>query len=222
MSEQLNIDALIEVPFKFRHICWFCGEPANKKFSFPNDQHVVAECPHPTLIIPACQECTQLARQSKEDTIWLVRSKVKKLLISLYQKHLAIGLNWTKKELENSEFEGGNFEGFKKSAWFMYEVAKDRVNFSGWKLVLDGLNIEEEFIKEGFIFDGVIYPNVDEAIEYYTCHYALPSDYLALVVASIGSDLFSKAVSFSRLMVGTTPAERKQALRQMLVDQSSQ
>ena len=46
-----------------------------------------------------------------------------------YQKALGIGANWTEQELQESEFEGAAFEGFKRSAWMMYTIAKERVNY---------------------------------------------------------------------------------------------
>ena len=214
MAEYLN--HLVEVPFEYRHCCWFCGEPAAQLFTFPHQQYLVIDCCHATVTLPACQECQLFAYQVQAESIWQVARQVKKLLIKKYRTHLAIGLNWTQAELANSEFEGGNFEGFKRSAWFMYEVAKMRVNFKGWPLVLSGLYIEAVDEKEAFIFDGVSYPSVDEAIEQYTKNFDLPRGYLKQTLHSLGVEQFSRAVRFCRLMVGTTPAERKQALRELV------
>lgn len=211
-----DLSHMVEVPFEYRHCCWFCGEPAAQIFTFPHSQYVVIKCCHPILSIPACKECRLFAYQIQAESIWQVAFQLKKRLIKTYRTHLAIGLNWTKAELANSEFEGGNFEGFKRSAWFMYEVAKARVNFTGWRLVLSGLNIEAVNEKEDFVFDGVTYPSVDEAIEQYTNNFALPPGYLKQTLHSLGTDQFSRAVRFCRLMVGSTPAERKQALRELV------
>ena len=209
-------NSLIDVPFEYRHCCWFCGEPAEKSFTFPHQRYVVIACCHPVLTLPACKECLLFANEVQAQNIWQVNAQTKKLLIKKYRTHLAIGLNWTKEELANSEFEGGNFEGFKRSAWFMYEVAKARVNFKGWPLVLSGLDIDVIDEKDNFIFDGVTYPSVDQAIEQYTCNFDLPRGYLKQTLNSLGTEQFSSAVRFCRLMVGSTPAERKQALRELV------
>lgn len=206
----------IDVPFHFRHCCWFCSEPAANEFTFPHQRYLVISCPHIPLIVPSCKECMLLAYKVKADTIWQVNFTVKKMLIKKYQTHLAIGINWTKQELENSDFDGGNFEGFKRSAWFMFEIAKTRVNFKGWPLAAMGIDIEEVFSKETFSFDGVIYPSIDEAIMQYTQNFGLPSGYLKETLNSIGTSEFSQAIRFCRLMVGSTPVERKLALRELV------
>ena len=135
---------LIEIPFESRHQCWFCGEPSAKVFSYPNAKELSLNSLHQTLSVPCCLECKSFAQQSRELSIFSVQSKVKRQLIHRYRKHLAIGINWTKRELEESEFEGGNFEGFKRSAWFMFEVAQQRVNYDGWSVVLDGIPVQPE------------------------------------------------------------------------------
>lgn len=210
------LTSLIEVPFEYRHTCWFCGEPSAHDFTFPHAHHIVIACPHPELTLPSCQECRILAIKIKAITVWELRSELKKQLINTYREHLAIGINWTKEELANSEFDGGNFEGFKRSGWFMYEVAKARVNFIGWPIVHSGLVIETSYEKESFSFDGVVYPHIDDAIMHYTRTYYLPTGYLEQVVHCLGIQHFAKSVSFCRLMVGSTPNERKLALRELI------
>lgn len=216
----MDLSNYIDVPFQYRHCCWFCGEPADQQFTFPHKAIALADCAHPTLSLPSCKECKSFARQTDVDNIWQVKKQVKKLLVNTYRQHLAIGINWTKQELANSEFEGGNFAGFQRSAWFMYEVAKARVNFSGWRIVLDGLYLAEEFIKDPFIFDGVEYPSVEDAIEHYSKNFSLSSGYLAEVLACLGNENFSQAVRHCRLMVGSTPQEQKQALRALVFPQN--
>jgi hypothetical protein len=138
---------IIDISFEYRHLCWLCGEPSQVFFTFPhrfyadifNDAYVVHDCPHPLLSVPSCQECRSLASKAEVNSIWAVKAVVKKGLKRIYKKDLAIGINWTKEELANSQFEGGNFAGFQKSAWFMFEVAKQRVDFNGWPIVLAGI-----------------------------------------------------------------------------------
>jgi hypothetical protein len=205
----------IDVPFAHRHQCWFCGEPGNQPFHFPHQAYLVIDCTHPSLIVPTCTECHSLAKKSQVNTIWHVYSDVKTQLIHKYRKDLAIGLNWTKQELAESEFDGGNFEGFKRSAWFIFEVAKGRVNFASWPLVLDGLKVEKELTKDEFSFDGVLYPSIDEAIAHYGLIFDIPIHFFEQVLAIIGIERFSYAVRYCRLYVGATPQEMRAALQQL-------
>ena len=96
----------------------------------------------------------------------------------------------------------------------MYEVAKDRVNFRGWPLILNGVEIINEDVDREFCFDGVSYPSIDQAIEHYSLNFSLDSDFLRRVLAKIGPKQFAKAVRFCRLNVGATPNEKSRALRE--------
>jgi len=210
----------IETPFKYRNCCWFCNEPSAKIFTFPQSGNHLINCIHPSLSLQCCKECYIPANKSQRTSIWAVFKEVKRYLIRKYQNDLAIGINWTQEELANSEFDGGNFEGFKRSAWFVYEVAKNRVNFSGWSLIVDGINIEElRWDKaDDFIFDGVVYPSINEAIEQYSLSFDLDISYFREVLAIIGMNKFAYAVRFCRLLVGATPNERKLAIRELKLE----
>ncbi|MFT5816182.1 MAG: hypothetical protein ACI9VT_003960 [Psychroserpens sp.] len=204
----------IDVPFNYRHHCWFCSEPAGHSFTFPHSAHLVFDCPHELITMPSCLECSRAANKADVRNIWQVEQSVKVYLIKKYRKDLAIGLNWTEEELANSGFEGGSFAGFQKSAWFMYQVAKDRVNFRGWPLVINGVEIINEDVDREFCFDGVSYPSIDQAMEHYSVNFNLDADFLRRVMAKIGPKGFAKAVRFCRLYVGSTPNEKSQALRE--------
>lgn len=204
---------LVDIPFEQRHQCWFCGEPSELTFGFPHQYFMVFDCSHPSLSVPSCRECTRLARKAKQHSIWAVASDVKRFLTQTYQKDLAIGINWTKEELANSEFETGSFAGFQRSAWFMYEVAKQRVNFKGWTLSLEGIELDSDFIGNEFLFDGVTYPSIDIAIEHFTYSYDLAPLSFQKALSIVGKDKFGKAVRFCRLLTGRTPDEQKLALR---------
>lgn len=211
---------LVDIPFEQRHQCWFCGEPSELTFSFPHQYYMVFDCSHPPLSVPSCRECTSLARKAKQLSIWAVAHNVKRFLTQKYQKDLAIGIHWTQEELENSEFETGNFSGFQKSAWFMYEVAKQRVNYQGWTLSLDGIELNVSFIGTEFLFDGVTYPSVDIAIEHFVECYDLPAWCFKKALSIVGTEQFGKAVKFCRLLVGSTPDEQRLALRYFSEDET--
>ena len=207
----------VEVPFEYRHCCWFCGEPAGKIFIFPNGSERLTRCCHESLSVPCCRECYQGAQKSMKASIWLIASDVKKHLINKYKKHLSIGLNWTEEELKNSQFEGGTFESFQRSAWLMYEIAQARVNFSPWPIVVDGINIE--YLREDevntFEFDGIEYPSLEEAIAHYVFAFNLSDGFFRQVLNKLGVEKFSVAIRISRLMVGASPSECRQALKEL-------
>lgn len=205
----------IETPFSRKNDCWFCGEPYKLFFSFPHNGHLVIDCPHPTINIPACEECFTFAKQAKVDSIWHVHYEVKSHLHKTYQKDLAIGINWTPKTLAESEFEGGSFEGFQKSAWFMYEVAQKRVNYTSWEIIYKGLSLENESEKIAFSFDGVNYPNIDIAISQYVKSYRLNKLFFMQVLNKVGRQNFATAVRFCRLYINATPQERDIALHSL-------
>ncbi|XPF94408.1 hypothetical protein ACM9HF_20745 [Colwellia sp. RE-S-Sl-9] len=209
----MNVDyCLTEAPFEYRHFCWFCGEPKHSLFGFPHNNWLVFNCPHIPIQIPSCKECYQFAYSAKVDSIWQVHVHVKQQLMKHYHKDLAIGLNWTKEELENSGFEGGTFEGFQRSAWFMYEVAKGRVSYKPWPLIVNGVTLEYIDEKETFYFDGMRYPTIDDAINHYVKIFDLNLNFFKQVLARVGDAKFSQAIRYSRIYIGATPQEQRAAL----------
>jgi len=225
-----------ETPFNKRHCCWFCGEPNYAHFVFPShsslsayqgDKSLLVTCPHPVISVPSCSECHKLAKKARVHTIWAVKDFVKKQLIKRHAKDLAIGINWTQEELASSDFEQGNFAGFARSAWFIYEVAKDRVNYLGWSLVANGIELDEllidEKVTEAFSFDGVLYPSLSDAITHYAKTFLLDEHYVSEVLQHLGNGdinerAFARAVRFCRLLVNATPSERKVALKELTTE----
>ena len=219
----LNITT--ETPFDRRHDCWFCGEPNQYVFTYVNGfgSQIVGSKSLNQLSLPSCKECYQVANKSVVNavnegfrySIWKVKAEVKQYLVKHYRKDLAIGINWTKTELDESEFEQGNFAGFQRSAWFMFELAKARVNYASWPLIVDGITVLDEYQEQSFNFDNVIYPNVEQAMQHYADTFSLSLDYFRSVLVLLGNDNFAKAVRFCRLLVAATAFERQQALRQL-------
>jgi len=217
-----------ETPFNKRHECWFCGEPNQYVFNYlnPLDSQFSKNKPSSQLSLPSCKECYLVAKKSMTKakheglfySIWTIKLSVKKYLFHHYGKDLAIGINWTKKELEESEFEQGNFAGFQRSAWFMFELAKGRVNYVSWPLTVDGVTVLDEYEQHRFNFDDVVYPNVEQAIHHYADSLSLNFDYFRSVLELFGYEHFAKAVRFCRLLVADSAYERQQALRQLRID----
>jgi hypothetical protein len=228
--------SVTETPFNKRYCCWFCGEPNGAHFTFPPqntsspvhyDEQLLITCPHPVISVPSCSECHKLAKNAFVNTIWAVKSFVKKKLIKRYAKDLAIGINWTEQELASSEFEDGNFAGFAKSAWFMYGVAKTRVNYVSWPLVINGIELDELLLDDvataPFNFDGVVYPSLAEAISHYAKTFFLDEQYVATVLQHMSQgdaspQSFAQAVRFCRLLVNATPHERKVAFKELVTE----
>ena len=82
----MQVNHVIEAPFKYRHCCWFCGEPGNHFFTFPDTSENFINCSHPKLSLSSCDECKAIASKNAVASIWHVRSLVKKQLIKRYKK----------------------------------------------------------------------------------------------------------------------------------------
>ena len=122
---------LIEIPFNYRQACWFCGEPKDKNISFPSKEYEANIVSHKPLQLPSCKECAGIVQRSAFTSIYAYRDAIKQALAKKHDKVLRIGSNWTKQELAESEFEGSAFEGFKRSAWPMFELMQGRINYGG-------------------------------------------------------------------------------------------
>ncbi|MGR5280561.1 hypothetical protein [Photobacterium damselae] len=200
----------IEVPFEYRHCCWFCGEPFYEHVSFMATPNYDGQ-KHP-IMLPSCHECFGLAKDLKVSSLDLLRDKIKEKLHQKYQKHLRIGLNWTEDELRDCEFEGKALEGFRESAWMMYQIAKERVNYSGWDLVIDGIPLPKLTTVYQVEFDGVIYTSLHHAVTQLAQAYAIPEAWLADVVELVGRDKLSYALRFCKTTYGYSAQERQASL----------
>jgi len=199
-----------DIPFDKRHICWFCGEPCKDLFEY----HATPHAPHPSLALPCCSECLKLAKQHPLTSIWDCRMAVKDALMAIYAKHLAIGINWTEAELAESEFSCKVFEGFKKSAWMMYQIARDRINYPGWPILIDGVELECQQGSAQFEFDGVTYSSLPAAIHYYSKQFCLDAAFFAELVRLVGRQRFNYALRLARIHI----AAAKEMKRQVIAD----
>ncbi len=203
----------IDIPFEFRHTCWFCGEPGNRKFSLRAGSNSV----HPSLSVPCCSECKPVAAKAPSTSIWECRTYVKDALIKRYASHLAIGDNWTREELEESEFSCKILSGFRESGWMMYEIARDRVNFRGWPLSLDGVALDEHW-DTSFSFNGLTYASLGRAVDYYRQLYGLDRDFMTSLLNLLGQSRFGYALKLAKLY-RTSPSRDKQRLLRELADE---
>ncbi|WP_299018552.1 hypothetical protein [uncultured Photobacterium sp.] len=211
----------IDVPYEFRHTCWFCGEPYFESYSFtPSPNYEQQELP---IMVPCCQECYSLCHSIKASGLDLLRDKVKEKLHRKYEKHLQIGVNWTKEELEESEFEGKALEGFRESGWKMFEIAKDRVNYTGWPLTIDGLPVVG--MSTGFYIEhnGITYTSLVQAVVQLSKAYNIPQPYLEQVVELVGRDRLTYAIRFAKTTYGYSAEEREVSigsLKAMLAEEA--
>ncbi|MGL5359588.1 MAG: hypothetical protein ACRDBI_07705 [Shewanella sp.] len=201
----------IDIPFDKRHTCWFCAEPSNSYFCYHSQHH----SSHPSLAVPACSECAKLAKQQPLTSIWDCRMAVKDALMRIYAKHLAIGINWTQAELAESEFSCKVFEGFKKSAWMMYQIARDRINAPPWPIMLDGVAIEDQGQHLGFEFDGIRYSSLQAAIDYYSNQFTLDGRFLAGLVNVVGKARFGYALRLARIHIAATKELKRHILAEL-------
>ncbi|MGL4835356.1 MAG: hypothetical protein ACRCXH_13155 [Shewanella sp.] len=201
----------IDIPFDKRHTCWFCGEPCDQYFDYHSQPH----SPHPSLAVPSCSECGKLAKQHLLTSIWDCRMAVKDALMRIYAKHLAIGINWTQAELAESEFSCKVFEGFKQSAWMMYQIARERINAPAWPIMLDGIAIEDQGHHLSFEFDGIRYSSVQAAIDYYSSQFSVDKTFLAKLVSVVGKARFSYALRLARIHIAATKELKRHILAEL-------
>ena len=221
---KLTVDTYskIDVPFNSRHTCWFCGEPSSDSFEFPRAAESIAKLEHPPLAIPACGECQSISYPKSVTSIWVLRDKIKQALINKYAKHLGIGENWTEQELIDSEFSGAILGGFGKSAWKMYQIAKQRVDYQGWPLAIDTipLNVYDE--SAGFEFDGTRYANVYSCIDYFAKAAGVNKELLTQLVDIVTPARFGYALRIAKLNKSASKAARLDIVDEVLQQESEQ
>ncbi|ENV5897278.1 hypothetical protein ACFKAB_001968 [Vibrio parahaemolyticus] len=133
-------------------------------------------------------------------------------MLKKYAKTLGIGVNWTKLELEEVKLEGAAFKGFKESAWPMYEIAKQRVNFKSWDLSVDGIPLDNLDDSYFFQFEDMRFLNVDAAIDFYSKSEQLSKALLSELVTIVGKDRFGYALKITRINFDVSRKEEKQII----------
>ncbi|MEG3756144.1 hypothetical protein [Psychromonas arctica] len=206
----------VEIPFNYRHTCWFCGEPSDKKIKFPSYEYEINILDHLPLTLPSCKECSSIIKRSAFTSIYHYRDAIKKALTKKHQKTLSIGSNWTKKELEESELEGSAFEGFKRSAWPMFELMQGRINYQGWPLVVNNELLVIDSNNDSFEFDGVLYVSLDDAVSHAVKTFFLDEALFTRVLSVLGKSKFSQAIRLCRLYPNLTTSSREDVFLEIL------
>ena len=212
----MNRYPIIEIPFNERARCWFCGEPQDKVINFPKHENEEGLLTHPPICLPSCKECATIVKRSAFSSIYVYRDAIKKALTVKHQKTLSIGSNWSKQELEESEFEGSAFEGFKRSAWSMFEIIQGRINYQGWPLVVNNQKIIIEQHDERFDFDGVTYTSIDDAITHAVKTFFLDEELFTRVLSVLGKAKFGHAIRLCRLYPALTSKNREVIYQEIL------
>lgn len=205
---QTHSHTLIDIPFSSRYTCWFCGEPSGATLHFPRSAEPNFHLEHAFLAIPACNECHLIDYPDHLSSIWGLRSCIRQALISLYTPHLAIGENWTEQEIQDSDFSGAILGGFGKSAWRMYEIAKQRVAFQGWLVSVDGLPLDIIDDTSDFEFDGTHYSSLKTCIDFFADATNIDKDLLTQLVDIVTPSRFNYALKIAKLNKRISHAKR--------------
>ncbi len=211
--------SLIDIPFEHIHKCWFCGEPKNDTVTVKKggDNYDFDSF----IAIPSCPDCETLAKKSRLDDLEGLQQYIKTALVKTYATELSIGLNWTEKELSESDFNGSSLEGFRKSAWQVYQMAKERVNFKGWALTIDSLELD--YVEYDHVtFEGVQYSTLDRLIEHISNNYYIEAGFLRKVIEVMGKNKITQAVKFCRLLVADSEHNKQQALADLIEEKQEQ
>ncbi|MGR5407605.1 hypothetical protein [Vibrio alfacsensis] len=212
----------IDIPFDFRHTCWFCGEPSQDFINFPASVHLIPKLEHEPIAIPACDECSRITFPNDIRCAWSLRDHIKNILIVRYAKHLGIGENWTEQELVDTEFSGSSLGGFGRSAWAMFEIAKTRVSFSGWSLSVDEVPLVNYDETSGFTFDGTKYLSLSSCIDYYEKATGIDKELLTKLVDIVKPERFGYALKISKLNKGLSHSERLDILEEIALQETEQ
>ncbi|CAK1699535.1 HNH endonuclease [Vibrio crassostreae] len=218
----MNTYSHIDTPFNLRHTCWFCGEPSSNLVEFPKTAQAVAKIGHSPIALPACNECARINYSKNLTSIWSVRDQIKHTLIDKYAKHLGIGENWTEQELIDSDFSGSTLGGFGRSAWKMYQIAKQRVDYKGWPLSVDDIPLEVYDETSGFEFDGTRYASINSCIDYFTKAAGVDKELLSQLVDIVSSDRFSYALRIAKLNKSVSNTKRSEIVEEVLQQESEQ
>ncbi len=108
--------------------------------------------------------------------------------------------------------DGKALEGFRISGWKMFEIAKERVNYAGWPINIDGLPCYDVTTTYQFEYDGIIYTSLNHAVTQLAALYAIPQPYLEQVIELVGRDKMTYALRFCKTTYGYSPAERESSL----------
>jgi len=218
----MNTYSHIDTPFNLRYTCWFCGEPSSNLVEFPKTAQAVAKIGHSPIALPACNECARVNYSKNLTSIWSVRDQIKHTLIDKYAKHLGIGENWTEQELIDSDFSGSTLGGFGRSAWKMYQIAKQRVDYKGWPLLVDDIPLEVYDETSGFEFDGTRYASINSCIDYFTKAAGVDKELLSQLVDIVSSDRFSYALRIAKLNKNVSNTKRSEIVEEVLQQESEQ
>jgi hypothetical protein len=206
----------IEIPFSNRHTCWFCGEPSiDELYKFPAKQSDVNSIEHEALLLPICNECNSYKSNKYFTSIFVLRDFIKGIIVEKYSKALGIGLNWTEQELVTSELEGYAFEGFKKSAWPMFEIAKSKINFHGWPIIVDDVPLDFYSPINSFVYEGIQYKNIDNASNVIIKELNLDRILFEESLDIVGESRFEYVVKLCKLNTSLSSQARNQILNDL-------
>lgn len=202
----------IDIPFEYRFTCWFCGEGSHKTIVTT----LLTHQNNYSVNMPICDECKSYRCHNDVNSLIKLREIIKEKIVKRSAKELSIGANWTEKELQESELNGNAFDGFKKSGWPMYLIAKERVNYSGWALCIDGITIEGIVDNDTFEFDGLTFTSFISMLDYLSKTFSLNKEFLSKVLAVYGDNRAIEAVKFCRLISHNSDYQREKAVDDLI------
>ena len=125
-------------------------------------------------------------------------------------------------ELIDSDFSGSTLGGFGRSAWNMYQIAKQRIDYKGWPLSVDDIVIEAYDETSGFEFDGTRYASINSCIDYFTKAAGVDKELLSQLVDIVSTDRFSYALRIAKLNKNVSNTKRSEIIEEVLQQESEQ
>lgn len=179
----------IDVPYEFKHICFYCGESADTVDHVPPVSryydYIGLYDKHPAITVPSCMECNLLLSDSLQEDIYGRFDEAKKRLTVKLKKYLKYASIWDENELDNASFTG-DLQRFAENVMIEASVAKERLEWQHWALSIDGAELynldDSTWIEVG----GMRFKKYDHVLEYVKKVHKVAPLYFEKVVEVVG------------------------------------
>lgn len=207
----------IDVPYIYRYKCFYCGEPASQDDHVPPvsryyDFMSIYDT-HKPLTVPCCSECNIDLGDSLQADVFFRFDECKKLLVNKLSKVIRMGELWDEDSVKDSEVTG-DLKRFIDGLKVMSAIAKDRIEWTGWPVSVDGKTLLRSDDVKSVKINGKTFTSIENAIQYANKALKIPIPYLEKVLALVGDNRLQYAVTICM----NKPVKSAQAMESVIED----